>query len=270
MGEAKTKLIDLRRLYKTVPELDTAEKRSGATFVNILFGLVVSEGVRQMVLALREAYLVEPADLFGAIDALHAARVSHLGLALVVTTLSWIGYHQSQKYPPFLIKFVNIPLFTFALDVLMVASYYGLIATAESAGGSDEPMIGASVRPETGLVVFVFVLYVAWDEAGFRLFRDPEYSFRMQTLRRPEVERGPRRRVTLGAFVGSILIGVLVLTVDPDAPRAVIAIDALLVALVVAYRLAKQAVQDTVLIRGADPKAPRALGQWYTDHPKGS
>ncbi|HEU5151921.1 MAG TPA: hypothetical protein VFU19_15600 [Iamia sp.] len=260
----KPPLFDRRRLVETVPELDTAEKRSGATFVNILFGLVVSAGVGQVVFALREGYLADDPD------AINATRLSHLGLALLVTTLSWIGYHQSQKYPPFLIKFVNIPLFTFALDVAMVASYYGLIATAENPGGGHEPVIGASARPEAGLILVVFVLYVAWDEAGFRLFRDPEYSFRMQAPRPPEETRGTRRMVTLAALAAAVAIFGVVAVADPSTPATVIAVDGLLALLVIAYRLAKQGVQDTVVLRGADPKEPVELTEWRAARAQGA
>ena len=119
-------MIDLRVAYRRVFEtvrLDDGNKRSGATFVNILFGLVVT----QAAVSIAEQIVVWYADGWEAVE---TTRCSHLLLALTLTVLSWIGYHQSQQYPPFLM-FMNLPMVLFVLDVLMVVALRSCVARRE-------------------------------------------------------------------------------------------------------------------------------------------
>ncbi len=209
--------------------LQPDEKGTAAAFVNILFGLVVSQAVIEIVLALRTGYVAED------IDAIHATRLSHLLLAMLVTSLSWIGYHQGTSRP-FLIRYWNVPLTTFVLDVSLVATYYALIVVAEHPGGDHQSAIPADARPEAVLLVVVFLLYLAWDGAGHRLSETPGYAAG------PGVagQRLPRRLVTAVALGGVALAAAVVAAKRPETPGGIVVADGVLAVIAVAYRVAKQ------------------------------
>ncbi len=230
--------IDFDRIFRTVPEPDRADKRAGATFVNILFGLVVTtaaiEFATEFVILWDEGW-----------SAVSETRLAHLLLAMALTLLSWIGYHQSQQYPPFLIKFLNIPFLQFLLDVLMVIAYYAVVVVAE---GSDRAL-RPDALPEATLVLLVFVLYALWDWLGFRLFHDPEYASRLESPRDTDETIGPRRAVTL-AFTGLALLQFAAIwLIRPRAPGSVIVADGLIVAMLFLYRVGKQLSDPRVKTR---------------------
>jgi hypothetical protein len=234
----------LDRLFKTVPELDRADNRAGITFVNILFGLVVTQAAIQLAGELVKLWVLHGPEV-------DDARVSHLLVAITLAVLSWIGYHQSQHYPPFLIKFINIPFIQFFLDVLMVLLYYVVVATAENTTAKNGAILNTSAKPEAILVFGAFLLYVAWDFLGFRLFRDRQYTSRFQTPRPPDKSFGPRRWVSV---IFTLLAGLLAAGVwfsDPSTPRTVIAIDGVIIGLLFLYRIAKQGVDPKVKTRTA-------------------
>lgn len=238
-------LASARRLFRTVPELDQGDKRSGATFVNILFGLVVTQAAIQLAKELVKWW----GDGWNEVD---ETRLAHLLVALTLTVLSWIGYHQSQQYPPFLIKFVNIPFVQFFLDVLMVIMYYVVVAVAENSDHALGPVLTHSAGPEASLVFVVFVLYSVWDFTGFRLFHDPEYSKRLATPREADSKFGPRRWVT---FIFTLVTGGLAMVVwqlDPETPGSVVITDAVIFAVLFLYRICKQASDPKVKTRAAD------------------
>jgi hypothetical protein len=234
--------VQLGRVLRTLPEVDRAEKRSGATFVNILFGLVVTDGA----VKLARQGVVWWADGW---DAVEVTRVTHLAVALALTILSWIGYHQSQQYPPFLIKFLNIPFVMFILDVLMVVAYYGVTLLAENGSPIEGPVLEHSALPEALLIFVVFVLYAMWDYLNYRLFKDPAYASSMETPRPPDTNLGPRRHVTFRALLTAGALLATVWLLDPSSPAWVAVIDLILVSFLVLYRVAKQAVDPKVKIR---------------------
>ncbi len=230
------------RIVRTEPELDEGEKRYGATFVNILFGLVVTQAAVGLAVELVDSWTLGT-------DSLQETRVAHLLVAITLTVLSWIGYHQSQQYPPFLIKFINIPFFQFFLDVSMVVAYYMVVAVAENTDAGTGVAIAPSAWPETVLILAIFILYSAWDGLGYLLFRDPYYSSRLETPRDPVMEFGARRWVTI-VFLGLMaVLTVLVGLWGPTTPGGVIAVDAAIITLLLAYRLSKQAFHPKVKIR---------------------
>lgn len=236
-------------MFRTRPELEKPENRSGIAFVSILFGLVVTEAALDL-----STEFVKWWD--GSDTGVQETRLAHLAVAMTATILSWIGYHQSQQYPPFVIKFVNIPFFQFGLDVLMVVAYYGVVAMAETS--DPDPAITHSAVPEAVLVSAIFALYAAWDGLGYRLARDPAYASRYATPRPPASELGARRRVTF-VFLGiSALLALGVALWDPAAPATVVGVDAVLVVILVSYRLAKQAFDANVQTRDGEPPVAEA------------
>jgi hypothetical protein len=249
----------LRRLFRTVPELDRANKRSGATFVNILFGLVVT----QAAIDLAEE-LVKFWDDGG--EAIVETRLAHLSVAIVLTVLSWIGYHQSQQYPPFLIKFINIPFLQFVLDIAMVVTYYVVVAVAENSTTAEVlnddagTVLTHGAAPEAFLIFVVFGLYAMWDIAGYRLFRDPEYATRLETPRDPASETfGPRRRVTILYFFATGFLALAVWLWDPRSAGGVVLADTIIIVVLFLYRLTKQAVDPKMKTRSdLPPPTPAA------------
>jgi len=235
-----------QRIFETVPELDKADKRSGATFVNILFGLVVTETAIQLS---RELVNWSAAGW----QEVDETRISHLLVAMTLTVLSWIGYHASQQYPPFLIKFLNLPFLQFFLDVSMVVTYYVVVALAETSGQQGGASLTPDARPEAALILVAFALYSAWDWSGYRLFRDREYARRLQSPREPATGLDPRRKVTFIFTAISLVIAATVWKTHPRAPGTVIATDVVLIAMLFCYRLAKQASDPNVLTRGQMP-----------------
>jgi hypothetical protein len=118
---------------------------TGVSFVSILFALVVGA----IMLSLQN-WVKWPGS-----HSLPAAKVMHLVVALIITLTSWIGYHISQNRSRFEIRFVNIELVKFILDILMVGSYFILAAYSVR-----DPVTS---RAETLLVAVAFALYVLWD-----------------------------------------------------------------------------------------------------------
>lgn len=232
--------FSIDRVLHTIPELDKADKRAGATFVNILFGLVVTTTALHLSAEAVKGW----AEGWGTVS---ETRLAHLAVAMTVTVLSWIGYHQSQQYPPFLIKFLNIPFFQFILDVTMVIAYYALTALAEGSYPSQTP----DARPEAVVVLFVFILYIVWDHLGFLLFRDSEYTSRLETPRDPEDTLGPRRWVTLSFFLCAAALLIVVISLHPKAPGPILAADGAIIVLLLSYRLLKQAFDPKVKTRSA-------------------
>lgn len=128
------------------PEIDPTT--IGISFVDILFALVVGR-------------VLEPIGKWAEdprAQSLPTVRVTHLTVALVLTITSWIGYHNSANRARFKLRFLNVELFKFTLDIVMVVIYF-LVASY-----ALHTPIGP--RPETLLVFIAFALYLLWDLAG--------------------------------------------------------------------------------------------------------
>jgi hypothetical protein len=234
--------FDWDRIFRSLPEQETRENRTGFIFVSILFGLVVSAGVALFAAELYQAMGTGDREV-------SEVRLAHLAVALAATILSWIGYHQSKQYPPFVIKFIDIPLWMFMLDIAMLTIYYLLVATVE--GGTAEPPTPATVDafPEALLVMGAFILYLLWDVFSFVVANDDAYLEEMENRKAGDREPfGARRQVTALSAVLAAVVALGIVAVRPSTPGTVMVADALLVTLLIAYRLAK---------RGYDPKAKR-------------
>jgi hypothetical protein len=202
--------------------------------VNILFGLVVTAAVAEF------AQTMVVWQVHG-IESINETRLAHLLVAITLTTLSFVGYYQSQQNPPFLMKFINIPLEQFVLDVSMVITYYVAVVMAKSGG------VAGSIRPETALIAVAFFLYFLWDFFGYRLGRDRVYNETLNEFLKDEGGEpkdrdgayGPRRWVTVAYLLIAVVLGVIGWWVNPRTPGPIIAIDGALLLVIVTYRLAK-------------------------------
>lgn len=239
------------RITATAPEY-VGESHTGVTFVNVLFGIVVSV----IVVGLAK----DISDAVQDVSSLRETRLFHLGVGVVVTVGSWIGYHSSQHRPQLRIKFVNLPLWQFMLDVSMVFIYFLILQFAEQSRVSSAPIladvqqptafVADDARPEAVLVAIAFLLYVLWDYVSWRIKRDGEYSAALNLAPSPNEKFGPRRWVTLTFWVLTSGLAMGVLYTKPASSSWIIAIDTALIFLAVAYRLAKQLFDPAVTNRG--------------------
>lgn len=198
----------------------TQDKRSvGVSFVDVLFALVV-------------ANVLEP---FADLDNLTGPGIVHLVLAGVLTLSSWVGYHNSLNRPSFFIRFPNLPLFQFLLDIGMVVVYWLVASTAETSVPIGNA--GSEAWPETLLVLIAFAMYVAWDLIALQIRNDSQYFLR------PKREDEPlRRRVTWVCAGVALAIHLFTWAKDVDTDVAVYVVDVLLIALLIGFRLLKEYV----------------------------
>lgn len=199
------------------------EHRSGLTFTDILFGLVLAEIFR------RGNELAE----------ISWAGRAHLGVAVVLVAASWIGYHNSLKRSDYQSHFFNLPLFLFVLDLIMVFSYWLLAINPE---GLPELQRSASFDPsallEANVVLLVFFLYLLWDLGSWRMTESQKY---------PNARHDWKRTlVTLSGLGATLLVAVVVWIKDPSTGTSVIAVDLALIGILVWYRWAKDGFQRGV------------------------
>ncbi len=199
------------------PAPDTAAV--GVSFVDVLFALVI-------------ARVLEP---FAEVQKLTGPGIVHLVLAGILTLTSWIGYHNSLNRPKFFIRFPNLPLWQFLLDISMVVVYWLTAVTAEHVESPVTPP--PTALPEAVLVAISFLLYVAWDYVALAIRRNPDYY-----LRPMSGDVKARRNVTVLCFVLSAGVLGAVFWLAPDTDGAVYLVDGLLIALLVGFRLLKEYV----------------------------
>ena len=227
---------DRRFIHRWPDQPPVEDKRVvGVSFIDVLFALVVG-------------LILEPLRDF---DTVTGPGRAHLVVAAVLTILSWIGYHNSHNRPKYLIRFPNLPLFQFMLDVGMVVVYWLTASTYEGTEPPHSPE--PTAVPEAWLVTIAFVLYCAWDFIALRIRRAPKYALR-------PLDRLYRQRMTVTHLC--FALSVLTLAATPGvvtrpseiSATSVYAIDGLLVLLLVGFRLGKEYVTPP------DAMQPRKAG----------
>jgi hypothetical protein len=197
------------------PQVD--RRLVGISFVDVLFALVVAEAL-------------EPIKHWRTIP---AVGWSHLALVIVLVITSWVGYHNSFNRPTYFIRFPNLPLWQFLIDICLVIVYW---VAAVSAEGSGNPIVKKPAAwPEAAAVAASFGLYVIWDRIGKAVRDDDRYAARRKDRDVPE-----RRRVTKRCLVAAAVILVAVLAVRPDSRLCIIAVDVVLIALLIIFRVTKE------------------------------
>ncbi len=193
------------------------ETRVGLSFIEVLFALVVARAL-------------DPLADFSKIP---VVGLSHLAVAFILTVTSWIGYHNSWNRPRYFIRFANWPLWQFAIDVLLVVTYWFTAVSAEGTGTGLGRHVSA--RPEVLCVAISFILYVLWDAVGYAIRQSDLYA------KSPESRDVPRRRyVTMACAAMAVILGVCVWLSDPGSKAAIVAIDVVLVVLVLVFRFTKE------------------------------
>ena len=137
----------LRVVFHPVPEPERFD--TILRFTDILFGFVIRE------LFLR---LQNWTQLDGAVRL-------HLIVGTTLVLGSWIGFRRSLYRSGYQVKFFNLPLFRFLIDQLMLILYFR-IAVLTEVGGKGSPAEGDLARSTTRIIMYVFVLYMAWDLLG--------------------------------------------------------------------------------------------------------
>jgi hypothetical protein len=237
--------FSLDRIRRTVPELDESDKRSGVTFVNILFGLVVTTAAIQF----SAEFVNWWADGW---DFVNKTRLANLAVALTLTVLSWIGYHQSQQYPPFLIKFINIPFFQ------ILPRCVDGDRVLRSRCRCRESRSRRSRSTHTGCVTrsgprFYRVRALrALGLFGLSVVSRPRVFQEAEDPREPE-RLGPRRWVTFGFTVAAGIQALAIWVFRPSTGPSVIGADAAIIAFLLLYRLLKQGFDPKVKTRSQVP-----------------
>ena len=211
------------------PEIDPTT--SGITFVDILFALAVG-----LVLAPFAPWAISHKE-----HSIPGPVLANLGVALILILTSFIGYHNSENRPRFKVRFVNISLWKFVLDIAMVILYFLFAAYASV----DPP----KTKRLCLFLLLVAVLYLLWDLAGWYEKWKPGYkaawSAAQHNDQRPDIVTDwvptDRWRIVptlLLAIASAVLLLVVTLTVRPTNTDLYL-LDGLMVCVLVAYRIAK-------------------------------
>jgi hypothetical protein len=206
---------------------------SGISFVDILFALAVGEVLAPFV----------PWAASHETSSLPAPIVWNLAVALVLILTSFIGYHNSRNRPLFTIRFVNVSLCKFVLDISMVIVYFLFASFAIVSPSQTQTLLL--------LVVIVFGLYLLWDatswyQKGQSAYKDA-WTDAIQDPNRPDIVEGSwtafdfRRTVpTIGGL--AVFAGLYAWSVQlgtPPARHDVIAFDIVTIVVLVVYRIIK-------------------------------
>jgi len=194
------------------------ETRVGLSFIEVLFALVVARAL-------------DPLADFSSIP---GVGLSHLGVAFVLTVTSWIGYHNSWNRPRYFIRFANLPLWQFVIDVLLVITYWFCAVSAEGTGTGLGRTVSA--RPEVLCVTVSFIMYCLWDAVGHAIRTSDLYE------RSPPSRDVPRRRyVTTICAAAAVVITLAVWRINPSSKASIVVVDLVLIALILTFRFAKEA-----------------------------
>ena len=205
--------MSLRRI---TPEIDPSHV--GIGFIDVLFALVI-------------------ANILGVIGWPPVGRLSpqsaNLAVAMVVTLASWVGYHNSANRPRFKIRFFNLPIIQFAIDVALVLDYW-LLATSAVSKSAD--VTSGLVASE--LVLSAFVLYIVWDLVGMAIGAQATYRQEYLKVNPSGYRFSPWRPIT--TIVCTVLALATFLLARHDGNNvSVYMIDSFLIGIALIFRVAK-------------------------------
>jgi hypothetical protein len=213
------------------PKIDP--RNTGVTFVDVLFALVVGKILEVSVKG-----------------TLPSAAILHLLVGAVLTIASWIGYHNSVNRVQYFLRFWNLPIFMFLIDIALVFIYW-LVPVATVNYKVD----GRSPQPEalriTLLVAAAALLYVLWDFIAWRMRKSGLYSAR------PEDKDIPGRRYASILLFGltALVLGV-VWCKQPHTDTPVIVVDVILILLLLGYRTLKEGITPPDAVSRDDAQPP--------------
>ncbi|EMJ4068943.1 hypothetical protein VVF04_08555 [Pseudomonas aeruginosa] len=149
------------------------------TFIAMLFAFVAStvgQQIAEILVVLTNNWTIE--DPSGIIENIYASNwllasaASHSALALLLFSMSWVMWSKSQAagHKRDIEDIFSIKYITLLLEVLLVTLYFAISKSAEAdfAAYGKEKLVSdfvknPSAKPEAMQIVWVFVLFAAWD-----------------------------------------------------------------------------------------------------------
>ena len=217
------------------PPAEVSKVDTGLRFTDILFGFVIRE------LFLR---LQNWSDLPGFVR-----WQLIVGTALVLG--SWIGFRRSLNRQSYEVKFFNLPFFKFGLDQIMVILYFRVAVLTDN---PYKPINEDDLAQQTfDVLVFVFILYLAWDLLGIMMAKvkdDSGWKYGKVTDGKSDPSTPSRQDWPAVAITSAclVLVGLLLLLLDRGTIGPTTAF-VLGTAVLVVYRFAKE-IKNTWVTSG--------------------
>jgi len=210
---------------------DEDKLATGLRFTDVLFGFVLRELVIRLV-----DWRVQPVWVRG-----------HLILTAVVVLGSYVGYRNSAKRADDRVRFFNLPLARFALDQMMVFAYFRMaIATQDldlatnPAASAHWPSPASLARIETAMLGLIAGCYLLWDVLGHVMaWRTDGDGHR----RYPTIAADWRRTMMTVGLLAVTVVGVVWSHLARLGSGQAVVLQAVAVAVVLAYRTAKDHVR---------------------------
>jgi hypothetical protein len=136
------------------PQVD--ERNTSVTFVDVLFALVVAK--------------ILDVSIDGNIPSVAKA---HLVVGAVLTITSWVGYHNSVNRSPYFLRFWNLPIFLFTIDICLVYIYWLFPVLTVDPVVDGQPQVPTAI-PATLLIAIASALYVLWDLVALSIRKSPD------------------------------------------------------------------------------------------------
>lgn len=196
-------------------------------FIDFLFSLSVAQ------VAVKFAELVSDAEKLDLsfLDARFFPAYSHLALALILITTSWIGWNKSKSSHRGTVfgSVWSLDFCELIIDVLLVIIYYVLVEHTDSISSGT-----ISARPEILCITAVFSLYFLWDLIS-------KWPWRTDKDGRHLGKHRLRERILPSVICLSFAILIAVTPLPaPESTHQVILMDISLVGLIILFRDLKE------------------------------
>jgi hypothetical protein len=159
---------------------NTTQSDLQKTFIAMLFAFavsVVAQQISELLIVFTNNWksALTPVDIY---DNIHdqllplLAGASHLTLALLMLSISWVMWSRSQAagHREDIERIFSVKFITFLLEVLLVTLYYSLTKSAEgdfsayAKGKSISSYVTpASAKPEAFQMFWIFFIFALWD-----------------------------------------------------------------------------------------------------------
>jgi hypothetical protein len=159
---------------------NTTQSDLQKTFIAMLFAFavsVVAQQISELLIVVTNNWksALTPVDLY---ENIHTqffpllACVSHLTLALLMLSISWVMWSRSEAagHREDIERIFSLKFITFLLEVLLVTLYYSLTKSAEgdfSVYSKDKSISSyitpASAKPEAFQMFWIFSIFALWD-----------------------------------------------------------------------------------------------------------
>jgi len=209
---------------------ETGEVFGGArlrhVFVSMLFALVVGQ-LASASYDVFSGFTVSKAWFLEA-----SAQLSHLFVALIMITASWVGWSKTFELPsyPRLDGLFSRGYVLLIIDVVILILYFSMVKSVEKPG-----LINASARSEVTLIMLVFWSYVIWD----LVFSQYEWKYKLLEA--------------LPSFLCAVSCVLILNSSNLDGYTEALSFNAVLIGILLCFRGLKSLLQnliDSQLSRG--------------------